>query len=85
MKTAKKLLALLLCVLMLGALALPAFAAEAPAETEEEAPDVLISPAGDLLGRIEFFLSHSGLFLRMRLVRILNFFRGLAGMEPILL
>ncbi|MBR4727508.1 MAG: hypothetical protein IK080_06415 [Clostridia bacterium] len=95
MKFAKQLLALLLCLLLLGSLALPAFAAapqtaaveeaeEDPADAGEDA-SVLISTSSDLLSRMEFFLSHSGLFLRMRLVSILNFFRGLFGKEPILL
>ncbi|MBQ6267104.1 MAG: hypothetical protein IJK64_04965 [Clostridia bacterium] len=95
MKLAKQLLALLLCFLLLGTLALPAFAAApqtAAAEEAEEDPadpgedsSVLISTSSDMLSRISFFLSHSGLFLRMRLVSILNFFRGLFGMDPILL
>lgn len=91
MKLAKQLLALFLCALLLGATAMPAFAAapqaaaEEPAEAGEDAPTVLISPAGDILSRVEFYLSHAGLFLRMRLIHIVNFFRSLAGEEPILL
>ena len=94
LKRVKQALALLLCLLMLGAVAVPACAADAPAAAEEpanpetpaeEAPPLLISTGGDFFSRVQFFLSHAGLFLRMDLIRIVNFFRGLAGLEPILL
>lgn len=96
MRLAKQLLALLLCALLLGTLALPAFAAvpqtaaaeeteDDPAEADGTAAVPLISVPSDLFSRMEFFLSHSGLFLRMRLIRIVNFFRDLLGKDPILL